>query len=172
MATSAIPDVITLAELNSLATPAAVEFFVQVCHCQRWAEDMVNSRPFASVHDIQELAQQFWATATETEILEAFSGHARIGDLDALQKKFSAAATEQGQVGEASAEVIQDLFDENNQYFANNGFIFIVCATGKSANEMLSLLRSRSTNSRDQELINGAAEQKKITELRLAQRVN
>lgn len=168
---SPIPEQVSLEELNLLSSQIAQEFFLQVCHSQRWATAMVNKRPFASVRELRDLAQELWSQAEEADILEAFGGHARIGDLSALQEKFSAAATEQGQVAEAPQAIIEQLFEENNEYYERNGFIFIVCATGKSAGEMLTLLRTRSFNSREQELINGAAEQSKITALRLAQRV-
>ncbi len=158
-----------LTHFNQLDDSAAFEILFKVCHCQRWAQQMVDARPFASIENVQSSAAQLWSTATEAEILEAFLGHARIGDMNALKQKYSAASKEQGQVAAASDETIKALFDENNEYFDKFGFIFIVFASGKSADEMLAILRSRIINTREQELKNGAGEQQKITQLRLAQ---
>ncbi len=160
-----------LAGLNAMAEQQAEALFMQVCHCRRWAQDMTKARPFTSKPGLLSAAQEFWRAPSEAEILEAFNGHARIGDITALQQKYSAAAQEQGQVAQASAEVIQQLFDDNNRYFEQNGFIFVVCASGKSADQMLALLQQRLANPRHQELANGAAEQGKITALRLSQRL-
>lgn len=165
-------DSISLAALNDLPQASAEEFFSQICHCQRWAQDMVNARPFTSKQNLLATAEDYWQLPSEAEILEAFAGHARIGDLNALQKKYSAASKEQGQVAQASNEVIEQLFEDNNRYYDQNGFIFVVCATGKSAPQMLALLQQRLQNSRAEELVNGAAEQGKITALRLSQRVD
>ena len=170
-AESPVPDVMSLEELNILSAQIAEEFFMQICHCQRWAADMVSARPYSNPRELRIAAEKYWESANEQEILEAFSGHARIGDLEALQEKYSAASREQGQLAESSPEIIEELFEENNRYYDQNGFIFIVCATGKTAKEMLTLLRTRIFNSREQELMNGAAEQSKITALRLANRV-
>ncbi|WP_317931474.1 2-oxo-4-hydroxy-4-carboxy-5-ureidoimidazoline decarboxylase [Halioxenophilus sp. WMMB6] len=170
--TSPVPDLLSLEELNILSPQIAEEFFLQICHCQRWAREMVTARPFANARELRSSAERLWENATEAEILESFAGHARIGDLSALQEKYSAASTEQGQqMADSSPEIITQLFEDNNRYFDQNGFIFIVCATGKSAREMLTLLRTRLFNTREQELMNGAAEQSKITALRLARRV-
>jgi len=169
---SPVADTMSLQELNIVSSAIAQEFFMQVCHCQRWATDMTHSRPFANMRELRQTAEALWADASESEILEAFSGHARIGDLSALKKKYCAAAREQGQVAQSSLEIIEQLYEENNRYLQQNGFIFVVCASGKSAEEMLTLLRTRIFNTREQELMNGAAEQSKITALRLAEKVN
>ena len=167
-----VPDQLTLQELNVHSAQVAEDFFYQICHCKRWAKEMVAARPFANRRELKKVAEQLWENPTEEEILEAFAGHARIGDLSALQEKYSAASKEQGQqMAESSPEIIQQLFEDNNRYFEQNGFIFIVCASGKSAREMLTLLRTRLFNNREQELMNGAAEQGKITALRLSERV-
>ncbi|HSC66373.1 MAG TPA: 2-oxo-4-hydroxy-4-carboxy-5-ureidoimidazoline decarboxylase, partial [Cellvibrio sp.] len=105
----------------------------------------------------------------EEQILEAFSGHAHIGDIELLRSRYAGRAThEQGQVLQASDAVVQELYQLNKKYEAQNGFIFIVCARGKSAEEMLGLLRSRINNPRAVELQNGAREQGEITRLRIA----
>ena len=158
-----------LEEFNQLPAVDAVSALYGCCHCQTWAESVSAGRPFTSIDDLQTRAQQVWQQANETEILEAFSGHARIGDIELLRSRYAGRATqEQGQVLQASETVIQELYELNKAYEEKNGFIFIVCASGKSAEEMLALLKARIGNPRDIELINGALEQGKITQLRLA----
>jgi OHCU decarboxylase len=111
------------------------------------------------------------AALVEADWLEAFAAHPLIGDVDSLRKKYGAtrdlAAGEQAGAAGAGAATLQELADLNRSYREMFGFIFIVFATGKSADEMLANLRSRLGNSRDEELRNAAAEQIKITRLRL-----
>ena len=157
----------TLQELNELALTDAQTAFIGCCHCQRWANELSGSRPFASIGELYDKADSIWASATEEERLEAFSGHPQIGDLEALKDKYAAANREQGQIVAAEDSVLLALRDENLRYAERNGFIFIVCATGKSADEMLGLLRGRLGNDRVTELDNAASEQGAITRLRL-----
>ena len=90
--------------------------------------------------------------------------------MQALRNKYAnSAGREQGQITAASEEVLENLRDENLTYKSKHGFIFIVCATGKAAEEMLTMLRQRMGNDRATELDIAAAEQFKITELRLGQ---
>ncbi len=84
-----------------------------------------------------------------------------------MRDKFSRASAEQGQVREADEQVLEDLLRLNRDYEARHGFIFIVCATGKSAEQMRDLLRERLPRSREEELTRAAMEQGRITELRL-----
>ena len=157
----------TLDEFNRLDAEECRAQLMTICHSSAWGEQMLASRPFASVEAIFATAEEVWQQATEADILQAFEGHAKIGDLSALRDKYSAASAEQGQVAEAQEEVLQELMELNQQYEQENGFIFIVCATGKSAQEMLELLKQRIDNGSEQELKNGALEQGKITQLRL-----
>ena len=159
-----------LDEFNQLPAVDAVSTLYGCCHCQTWAEAVSAGRPFATIDALQTYAQQAWRQANEAEILEAFGGHARIGDIELLRSRYAGRATqEQGQVLQASEAVIQELYQLNKAYEEKNGFIFIVCASGKSAEEMLALLQDRIENPRGIELQNGAREQGKITQLRLAQ---
>lgn len=157
-----------LDEFNNLPAVDAVSALYGCCHCQTWAEAVSARRPFMKAEDLLLAAEQVWQHANESEILEAFSGHARIGDIDLLRSRYAGRATqEQGQVLQADESVIQDLYRLNKEYEAKNGFIFIVCASGKSAEEMLCLLQYRINNPRSLELQNGAREQGEITRLRL-----
>ncbi len=162
-----------LDELNELPREPARAQFLDCCHCLRWADDMLSARPFGSKMDLLRQAERFWRTADEKEKLEAFSGHARIGDLEALRNRFAVQASrEQGQIARADDAVLLELKKKNEEYLARNGFIFIVCATGKSAEEMLAILDERLGNDRVMELDIAAREQGKITQLRLDQLID
>jgi 2-oxo-4-hydroxy-4-carboxy-5-ureidoimidazoline decarboxylase len=119
-------------------------------------------------------ARNEWFGLTEADWLEAFSRHPQIGDGAALEARFPAthdlSSKEQSGVGGANAEVIAALAEANARYLDRFGFIFIVCATGKSADEMLQMLRDRLSNDRATELRIAAEEQAKITALRLGHR--
>jgi 2-oxo-4-hydroxy-4-carboxy-5-ureidoimidazoline decarboxylase len=116
-------------------------------------------------------AEQAWWDLSRQDWLEAFAAHPKIGDLDALRAKFATtaawAAGEQSGVAGAPEEVLCELAASNRLYEETFGYIFIVCATGKTAAEMLELLRQRLGNQPDAELAVAAAEQWKITRLRL-----
>jgi 2-oxo-4-hydroxy-4-carboxy-5-ureidoimidazoline decarboxylase len=133
---------------------------------------MLARRPFASQAALLHAARDEWFALDEADWLEAFSHHPRIGDRASLEARFPAthdlSSKEQSSVAAARAEVIEGLARDNETYFDRFGFIFIVCATGKSAEEMLKLLRDRLNNDRATELRIAAEEQAKITALRLS----
>lgn len=157
-----------LAAFNQLDKDAMRTELLACCHAARWAEAVAAAAPFASFGELVSVAEKAWDNMAEADVLEAFSGHPRIGDLQALRNKYAVTATaEQGQVADAEESVLVRLKDENDAYLEKFGFIFIVCASGKSAAEMLALLEERINNSRDEELANGAREQMAITRLRL-----
>lgn len=163
----------TLDEFNKLSVADAVAQLYSCCHCQAWAETVVKLRPFSDLDKLFYASHTLWQQATETHILEAFSGHARIGDIALLRSRYAGKATaEQGQVLNASEAVLQELHQLNLDYEARYGFIFIVCASGKSADEMLALLKARINNGRTIELLNGAAAQGEITHLRMQELFN
>lgn len=138
------------------------------CHCINWAKGVANDAPFESLKTLLTACHDHWSNATEEAVLEAFSGHPQIGDLEALRNKYAdTASAEQGQVVAADETVLVRLKEANDDYLRRFGFIFIVCATGKSAAEMLDLLEVRIVNSREQELANGAREQAAIMDIRI-----
>ena len=154
---------------NALSATEMRERLIACCHCDAWADRVVAKVPFETAQSLAVACQTAWQTATEAEILEAFSGHPQIGDLEALKSKYAPSANvEQGQVSGAHDATLVRLRDRNREYLEKFGFIFIVCASGKTAEEMLTLLEARSDNARETELGNGAREQGAITELRLA----
>lgn len=135
---------------------------------------MLARRPFESTPALFAAAREIWQGLQRADYLEAFQHHPRIGEsLSELAKRFartaSMAAREQSKVAQADEATLLALRDENQRYFERFGYIFIVCATGKSAPEMLTLLRERLSNEPDRELVIAAEEQAKITALRLAQ---
>lgn len=143
----------------------------RACGSSRWVSRMLGRGGFATHEAMLAAAREEWFALDESDWLEAFSHHPKIGDRAALAARFPSthdlSAKEQSAVGSAHADVINALAEGNEAYLARFGFIFIVCATGKSAEEMLQLLRDRLPNDRATELRIAAEEQSKITALRL-----
>ncbi len=160
-----------LHELNSASAQQAADFFEFCCCAPRWIDAMVAARPYASAQSLLTQGEATWLQMQEPDWLAAFAGHPRIGDVESLDKRFantrSTAAHEQQGAAAADRQVLEDLLQCNQQYFERFGFIFIVFASGKSALQMLELLRGRLPNERTAELCIAAAEQWKITQLRL-----
>ena len=160
-----------LKRLDALAPEAARAAFLRCCGARRWAEAMERGRPYADEASVRGAAERAFAALTREDWLEAFSHHPRIGDRGALAARFPAtagwSASEQGGVQGAGEDVLDALLRGNQEYAARFGHIFIVCATGKSALEMLELLRARLPNEPAAELEIAAAEQRKITAIRL-----
>ena len=132
---------------------------------------MVESRPFLSVDGLTAKADETWWELENDDWLEAFRSHPKIGEKKAeatISTQSQAwSAQEQSGVANAAALTIEELEQLNREYLDKFGFIFIVCATGKSSDEMLAILKSRLGNDHEQELRIAAGEQAKITELRL-----
>ncbi len=160
-----------LAQLNSLTVEQATQCFMQCCTSSAWVSAMVQYRPFVDKNDLTAKANLAWENLAETDYLEAFDGHPQIGNVDTLRAKYAntkaLASGEQSSVSEASEQVIAALAKGNADYLEKFGFIFIVCATGKSAEQMLNLLEARLPNDNTTELVNAAEEQRKIFHLRL-----
>ena len=150
--------------LNALPPKEAHARFVACCGSRRWAEQMVAARPFPSPEAEFEIAERIWRSLSREDYLEAFAAHPRIGQ----RTSDSRASAEQSGTQSASAETLRELARLNVEYDAKFGHIYIVCATGKSAEEMLALLRVRIQNDAATEIANAAEEQLKITRLRLA----
>ncbi|HIG59262.1 MAG TPA: 2-oxo-4-hydroxy-4-carboxy-5-ureidoimidazoline decarboxylase [Gammaproteobacteria bacterium] len=158
----------TLPVFNAMSAETALARLLECCHSRAWATRLLAERPFKSVQALTELASEIWFSVNETAWLEAFAAHPKIGDLDVLRDKYAVMASlEQGQVQQASDATLHGLADLNQLYERRFGFIFIVFATGKSAEAMLALLRKRLNNNRNLELETNALEQNKITLLRL-----
>jgi len=158
--------------LNAASPDAARKMLLRACGSTRWVDRMMQRRPFGNDARLLFAARNEWFGLTEADWLEAFSHHPRIGDRASLEARFPAthdlSSREQARAGGASADVLAALAEANERYVDRFGFIFIVCATGKSAEEMLELLRSRLPNDRSAELRIAAEEQARITALRLS----
>jgi 2-oxo-4-hydroxy-4-carboxy-5-ureidoimidazoline decarboxylase len=132
---------------------------------------MLARRPFGSRIGLLTAAREEWDALEPRDWREAFSHHPKIGDRASLRERFPTthehSEKEQAGVSGASDAVLDALADGNRAYEVRFGYIFIVCATGKSAEAMLALLRDRLSNQPDDELLIAAGEQAKITALRL-----
>ena len=161
----------TLETINNLAPDMAEARFRDCCAAEPWIQGMLSGMPYADQEALIAQSRSLWPTLTEQDWLQAFEAHPKIGDVDSLRAKYAStkalASGEQSGASGAAEDILQRLKDGNDAYADKFGFIFIVCATGKSAQEMLDLLESRLPNSRAEELENAAREQAKITELRL-----
>lgn len=130
----------------------------------RWVSAMIERRAFGSRDAVFTAADEIWKSLDQTDWLEAFAHHPRIGE----QTKNSLAAREQSGVKTADDDIRAQLAQVNRDYEQRFGYIYIVCATGKSAEEMLAIARNRLNNDQSTELTVAAEEQRKITQLRLA----
>jgi 2-oxo-4-hydroxy-4-carboxy-5-ureidoimidazoline decarboxylase len=132
---------------------------------------MASRRPFSDAKALFAAAEEVWAGLGPADWMEAFSHHPRIGDKEGLRQRFATtrqwAAGEQSGVSEASEAVLEALAQGNRDYEARFGHIFIVCATGKGADEILGLLRERLGHDPETEHRAAAAEQARITRIRL-----
>ncbi|HEX3583222.1 MAG TPA: 2-oxo-4-hydroxy-4-carboxy-5-ureidoimidazoline decarboxylase, partial [Thermoanaerobaculia bacterium] len=130
------------------------------CGSSEWVRRMMAARPMVNAF---ETAEEIWSSLREKDWLEAFAAHPRIGD----RKASGWASQEQSGTASAANETLAALAETNRDYEQKFGFLYIVSATGKSADEMLTIARERLANEREQELRNAADEQLKITKLRM-----
>ena len=135
---------------------------MRVCASRRWAEETMKARPFASWETMAQTVGEIWSRLDASHWLEAFSAHPRIGE-----RKAGWSSHEQSGTRGAASETMRAVEEGNRAYEEKFGFVFLICATGKSADEMLANLNARIANDRETELRNAAEEQRKITELRL-----
>jgi OHCU decarboxylase len=160
-----------LERLNNLSETEAEAEFLKCCGSTLWARRIAAERPF---HDLQLLlaaADAVWWALDAEDWLEAFSRHPKIGEKESerLQAHDARQWSEQEQAGTHSAdeETRLALAAANREYERKFGHIYIVCATGKTADQMLSILKERLENDADKELRVAAEEQRRITHLRL-----
>ena len=161
-----------VSELNDLSEEAVMERFGRCCGSARWVAAMVGARPFTSRTHLFGAAEQHWWGLGDGDWLEAFEHHPAIGsDVSVLREKFASTAAlsegEQAGVAGASEATLEALAQANADYVQRFGHVFLICATGKSAAEMLAALDERIGNELPAELRIAAGEQVKITRLRL-----
>ncbi len=161
----------SLEELNKLSRDKAFEELFKCCGSTDWARNLADFRPFKDKQELFKLSDMIWISSEMEDGLEAFSHHPKIGDLKNLEKKFAStkewAGGEQAGVNTAEHQTLTELAEGNKAYENKFGYIFIVCATGKTADEMLLLLKARLMNDPTTEFRIAMAEQNKITHLRL-----
>jgi OHCU decarboxylase len=157
--------------LNVLPREEAERELLACCGSRRWAREVAARRPFAGGQALLTAADEVWSEVGEEDWLEAFAAHPRIGENEPPAGQSERAASwsrgEQSRVGSAGEEVRGKLAAANRAYEERFGHTFIVCASGRSAEEMLALLRGRLDNDRETELRVAAEEQRRITRLRL-----
>jgi OHCU decarboxylase len=154
----------TLEDLNRFEPSRAEAEFRRCCGAARWARAMTEARPFADVDAMIAHGDTIWTSLPQTDRLEAFAAHPRIGD----QRDVSAwSSEEQAGIRLAGARTKAKLSALNVDYQTRFGYIFIVCATGQSSEDILALLDARLSNDPRTELAIAAEEQRKITALRL-----
>jgi 2-oxo-4-hydroxy-4-carboxy-5-ureidoimidazoline decarboxylase len=161
----------TIAEFDHLELAEKKALLHQCCGSSTWVNNMIAAPPAEDLVDLLEIAEEIWYACHESDWREAFSHHPKIGDINTLKERFGATAQwaegEQASVKEASEQTLQELTAANQAYEQRFGYIFIVCATGKSADEMLQLLNQRLYNNPEVEIQVAMEEQLKITRLRL-----
>jgi len=160
-----------LASLNSLSSGRAESEFLKCCGSKNWARQVTSLRPFASLDELIAKADRIWWSLDSEDWLEAFHSHPKIGEKKAAAPTAAEARrwseAEQSGLRNSAQQTLDELADLNNTYAEKFGYIFIVCASGKSSEEVRAMLRDRLNNDAAQELRMAAAEQAKITELRL-----
>lgn len=157
--------------LNALGRAEAEQALLQCCGSSSWAREVTAGRPYANVEALITRANEIWWSLQPADWLEAFRSHPKIGEKKAAEavseQSRQWSGQEQSGVRQASQETVDSLAMLNGVYEEKFGFIFIICATGKTSDEMLAALRERLENNAARELTIAATEQGKITELRL-----
>jgi OHCU decarboxylase len=160
-----------LEQLNELPREEAVRSLLKCCGSERWAGRVTDERPFRDIDSLVRASDRIWLGLDASDWLEAFGHHPKIGEKRVAQEVSDEARRwseeEQSSARNSSTETTQELIAANREYERRFGFIFIVCATGKSTEEMLALLKERLQNDSDKELSIAAEEQRRITNLRL-----
>ncbi len=158
-------------EFNEITTVQARKLLLDCCGAKKWAAQMIAQRPFAGEGEFFAAADAIWASLDRPDWLEAFRHHPPIGAGKAAAKQSAKArkwsAGEQSVAQQAQAETLAEIAEANFEYQSKFGYVFLICATGKTAAEILSSLRQRMPNDPETELHVAAEEQRKITRLRL-----
>ena len=163
----------TWREIDRATDMEARGLLLSACGSGRWIGRMLDRRPFGSEDALLEAARAEWFALTADDWREAFLHHPEIGDVTKLRERFPSthqlSSREQAGVHTAPDEVLKRLAESNRRYRHRFGYTFIVCASGKSAEEMLRLLEARLDHDQATEIRVAAEEQARITALRLQQ---
>lgn len=161
----------TIDELNALPADELREVLYTCCASVTWVEHLATLMPFHSQDHLINMAERCWHKCREGDWMDSLRGHPRLGDLESLEEKFQntsdVAAEEQSGTQGATNEVLEELALANKEYEKEFGFRFILFATNKTAETMLSALQDRLKNDLETEKIMAMVEQNKITRLRL-----
>lgn len=156
---------------NALREEEAAREILPCCGSLRWAQEMARARPVANDAQLLEQSNRIWMALPQTDWEEAFRSHPRIGErkapAEATEKSAEWSKGEQHGVMSAQAEILERLAEGNRQYAERFGRVFLVCATGKSAEEMLGILEQRLKNDEETELREAVEQQRQITGIRL-----
>ena len=167
---------VTIAELDSLPRDAATDLLTSCCGSRRWTAAMMARRPFGTRDALLRAADEEWNRLSPNDWVEAFAHHPRIGErrafahVDARARRWS--ESEQSSAASSDDRVKHQLADAQHEYEARFGHIFLICAAGKSSEEILAALRARMINDPKTELRVAAEEQRQITRLRLQDTVD
>ena len=161
----------SLDKINNASAEQAYDLFEHCCCAPNWINSMVAKRPFKDMSALLAASQRIFLQLSEQDYLTAFTGHPQIGNLATLHEKYAStsgsASHEQSGMSVAEQTLLEEMLDLNKAYLAKFGFIFIVFASGKSAQQMLAIIQSRIGNDRQTELTIASQEQAKITQIRL-----
>ena len=156
---------------NQLSAAQARKALFDCCGSKKWVEQMIAQRPFLSAANLLDASDRMWSLLGRREWLAAFRHHPGIGERRAKGRQSETArrwsAGEQSAAQKASADMLATLAAANRAYHAKFGHVFLICASGKSSEEILRNLQERMSNEPELELRNAAKEQRKITRLRL-----
>jgi allantoicase len=160
-----------IARFNRLSQEPALKALLDCCGAKKWVEQMLAMRPFPDLGYALDTADKVWASLEREDWLEAFRHHPAIGGRKAKAKQSAIArrwsVKEQSAAQKASPEILAALDAANRKYAQKFGHVFLICATGKSSDEILKNLLERMSNNPEAELRISAEEQRKITRLRL-----
>lgn len=158
-------------EINSLSSEKLGQTLTGCCGSHRWCETIASMRPFADSADLHAKADAAFEQLGDADWLDSFACHPQIGDLESLKMKFAGndrwSSGEQSGISAADEQTLVELAEGNQKYADRFGYIFIVCASGKTAGEMLELLRARLDHAPEKELSIAAEQQRQITHLRI-----
>lgn len=156
---------------NALSETEAAQEILPCCGSQRWALALARRRPFREAAELLERSDEVWTLVDSRDWDEAFASHPRIGErkapVSATQESAAWSSQEQSGVERAAPDAQERRRRANEAYERRFGRIYIVCATGKSAEEILAILERRLGNDQATELREAAEQQRQITQLRL-----
>jgi 2-oxo-4-hydroxy-4-carboxy-5-ureidoimidazoline decarboxylase len=158
-----------LGEWNQLPEIAALTPVLACCGSHAFASELSRNRPYPHLEFLLTKADEIWWSLAEADWLQAFACHPRIGESAAnASHQFSAwSIEEQSRARTAGESVLDSIATKNREYEAQHGFIYIVCASGRSAHELLAILDRRLHNTTEVELREAAEQQRQITHLRI-----